>query len=796
MCYRLLLHLFYVLLLSSAMLQAQDSTATDKPLGRIRGQAQDLSSGAVLEGAMVEILNITPRKVAFSDGRGQFSFEALPVGRHRLRVELEGYREELINEVLVSSGKEVFLALSLEELSKREEPKVPDSLARRLQRLQTPDAHSEGLSHREFRPEEISRYAGGLNDPARLASNVAGVFNTDDSQNYLINRGNSPLGVLWRIEGVPVQNPNHFATLGNSGASFPLLNTNALGNSSMYYGGFGAEYGNAFSAVMDMHLRNGNENKHEFTLQVSLLGLEAMAEGPIKKGESSYLLTYRYSALSAITALGLPIGTSATPNYQDANLNLHFRTKRGFLKVFGMGGYSEVGLLDANINPNDLFAERGRNLYIWNWQVLGGMTYRHFLSNRTYLQATASVSHMNYLSRRDSLVRSTGGELPIYEVAEIQTYPGLSLLLNSKLNTELSTRQGLRAYAPRMFINDRFIYPRDSANYLANDWFVHLEAFSHWQWRFGRNWTLRAGVFGQYYSLNARTWAVEPRLQLSYDPHPRHRLSLAYGHYSRWPPSSLVFYVDSTRAGLAPNANRELDLFRSRQLILGHQWALAQHWQLKTEVYAQQLYNLPVAPQTGTFSLINYGDFPLFPRINGLVSEGEAYNYGLEMVLQRRWYKGVYTSLSGTYFESYYQGSDGQWRETAFNTRYIFQAIAGRETRFGKNKRHLFTTDIRLNYRGPRPFPLIDLAASQAAGYEVIDTRTGFADRLSAYKRVDFKVGARFNSKKISQYIYLDIINVLSFRNELQKRYIPERGEVLSTYQFGILPNLFYQLQF
>jgi len=57
---------------------------------------------------------------------------------------------------------------------------------------------------------------GSRVDPARMAANYAGVQGNDDSNNDLVIRGNSPLGVLWRLEGVNIPNPNHFAQLGLS----------------------------------------------------------------------------------------------------------------------------------------------------------------------------------------------------------------------------------------------------------------------------------------------------------------------------------------------------------------------------------------------------------------------------------------------------------------------------------------------------------------------------------------------------------------------------------------------------
>ena len=145
--------------------------------------------------------------------------------------------------------------------------------------------------------EEVNRYAGGRSDPSRLAANFAGVSSPDDSRNDIVIRGNSPTGVLWRIEGLNVPNPNHFSTIGTTGGPFSAINTNVLKNSDFFTSAFPSEYGNANAGVFDLGFRSGNSDKREHTIQFgALTGLEAMTEGPINKSKgSSYLIAYRYS---------------------------------------------------------------------------------------------------------------------------------------------------------------------------------------------------------------------------------------------------------------------------------------------------------------------------------------------------------------------------------------------------------------------------------------------------------------------------------------------------------------------
>ena len=80
------------------------------------------------------------------------------------------------------------------------------------------------VSAREFSVQETNRYAGSRGEPSRMASNFAGVQGADDSRNDIVIRGNTPSGVLWRLEGINIPNPNHFAVPGTGGGSISILN--------------------------------------------------------------------------------------------------------------------------------------------------------------------------------------------------------------------------------------------------------------------------------------------------------------------------------------------------------------------------------------------------------------------------------------------------------------------------------------------------------------------------------------------------------------------------------------------
>jgi hypothetical protein len=150
------------------------------------------------------------------------------------------------------------------------------------------------LSARSFSVEEAQRFAGGMDDPSRLASTYAGVTPSTVDNNEIVIRGNAAKGILWRLEGVEIPAPNHLAGLFSGGGINTMFSSNMLTNSDFFTGAFPAEYGNALSGVFDIKQRKGNADKREYAFQIGSLGIDFALEGPFKKGKkATYLINYR-----------------------------------------------------------------------------------------------------------------------------------------------------------------------------------------------------------------------------------------------------------------------------------------------------------------------------------------------------------------------------------------------------------------------------------------------------------------------------------------------------------------------
>lgn len=778
-------------LFTTIQLQAQHITQT------VKGIVIDKASEKPLAGVSVTVTGISVG--ATTDSTGSYKLANVPVGRQRISFTSVGYKPVSIPEVLVTIGKQVIVDVSLEEsIRTLNEVSVSAPRVRKGMALN----EFAGSSARSFSMDEVTRYAGGRNDPARMASNFAGVSSTNDSRNDIVVRGNSPAAVLWRMEGIPIPNPNHFTTLGTTGGPVSALNTNALKNSDFYTGAFPAEYGNASGAVFDLSLRAGNKDKVEKTLQLNLFsGLEAMIEGPLskKKNGSSFLVGYRYSFAQIAQGIGLKFGTEAVPKYQDIIFNINFaNSKLGKFGIFGLGGTSNIDFIGADLDSADLYANKDEDTYFKSRISFIGIKHTIDVGRNAYIRSVLSYS---YTSNKGDVYKYYDS-LPEREYLTRQetenTGLRFSTYINSKVNTRFTMRGGLLAELNGL---DTYLETRESRpawettrDYNGSSWL--LQPYVLGKYRFTEKLSLNAGVHGMYYTFNEAS-AVEPRASLGYALDNTKTITASYGFHSQLQPLPVYLYQEKLSNDAYDQSNRELGFTKAHHYILGYDWVFAKDWRLKAEVYYQHIFDAAVEKTASGFSVLNSGADFSFPEKAGLVNNGFGSNSGVELTIEKFFSKGYYLLTTASLFDSKYKGSDGIKRNSTFNNRSILNVLAGKEWKLGNSGRNVFSVDIKMAYSGGRYYTPVDLSASALAGSEILDETRFNEAQFPDYFRLDTRFGFRLNSSKrrFSQTLYLDLQNVTNRDNVFVYRYNQVQKQVGTVYQIGFFPDIMYKIQ-
>ena len=752
----------------------------------IGGSVYDKQSGEPLPFATVLVQGSDPVLGTTTGIDGNFELKNVPVGRISLRVSMIGYATSEVNELLVSSGSPLQIHIGLS-------PSVAE-----LGGVEIKVRKDESLnpmttvSSRQFTVEETQRYAGGMNDPARLASAFAGVATPSVSSNGISVRGNSPNGLLWQIEGVEVPNPNHFANLTVVGGGLlSAISNQVMDNSDFLTGAFPAVYGNAGSGVFDIHLKTGNSLERSYTLQAGLLGVDFSTEGPFVKGKkSSYLMNYRNSTMALIAPL-LPDNTGIL-KYQDLAFKTNFPTRNaGTFSFWGIGALDGQDMEAADIADWEMDADRD-NSETSMYMFAGGMTHRIMINASTCLKTTFSATGSG-LSHEEVRVDRNLMEHPQSDAATSNWRLGVQSSLNHRFGKRHSNVTGFK-YSYMAYDVDisqslgEGQLPVDLAKDKGNTGLVQV--FTQSMIDISPEFTLNAGVHSQIFLLYS-SFSIEPRIGLKYRIDEANSLGLACGLHSRIEELP-VYFVDHN----GDHPNKDLDLMKSMHVVLSYNRKINDHLRFSIEPYFQCLTGVPVSPE-GYLSTVNFEEELYFDEV--LVSEGTGRNLGVDITLERFLDRGFYYLVTASVFDSKYTGADGIERNTRFNRNFVMNLVAGKEWTVGRSDNKLLGANVRLNYLGGNRREPVDVEASNLAGeviYAEQNGRLAFSEKFDAQPIVSFNMSYRINKMHHASVWSLQVMNLLGTKEFDTDFYNLKTGTVDTRFAAIMIPNISYRIEF
>jgi hypothetical protein len=833
-------------MIGALAVQAQEKT---EPTARLRGQVLDKDSEEPIAEARVELLNFSPPKVVQTDAKGFFEIKNIGVGRYRVMVSKLRYSSQVFSDLVVGASemeatKMPIAALSEQALvAQEEEKKAENTEKERVVYLKTakdvPFSQMIGAAIRPFTVEEVTRYAGSRFDLARLTNNFAGVSNNYDARNDIVIRGNSPAYLTWQIEELPVTNPNHIISLGMAGGTVSAINIHALGRADFSQGSFAAQHGNSIAGVFDLQLRQGNSKHLSFLGQIGTQRAEILVEGPLSRKENntaSFMISVRHSVGSYLydaIVYNIPRSSPAyqrildwaDPMHRDINFKLHFgKIGKHEFELFGIVGLSELyipqwrGALRDKIRYQIFENEDFRTSSLMG---LLGLKHTWRKNNkflwRTIAGATMHNSSQDWTSNIPNSTTMSFDEEPSFLSDDKRRNYLLHTYIQYKPNNDFMLRLGAQTNVHDLDLYEHS-YLDDYSEIDYRGIFALNRAYAQTKWQPHRKFSIFAGVNSQYYSLT-KELVAEPRLALQYEPSPHHSFSLAGGLYHQTQHlltqfSNSFIDVDSSGSVIQDYSAINLKANRSIHGDFEYRWIINNNWRLKLGAYLQLLDRIAIERGVSSaFSMLNTGEsfFDFYSR--PLSQTGKGRNMGVELTIEKYFSKGFYALFTATLYDSKGQGSDGIWRNTVFNNRYIINFLVGREFVFGKLQQNVFFVDWRFCTRGGRPYTPIDAQATFEQGFQNGGLEEVFIDSLAnmrrtpAFYQVDFKIGFRFNDlqRKTTHTLRLDLFNIFDIKNVLTYRYNAvydpifgqtQQGQVVPIYQRGFIPDITYSIQF
>jgi len=786
--------IFFILtvsFLTAPITQAQQFTQS------IKGKVTDVDTQAPLIGAYVILIGPDPIIGVVSDQDGNYKLTNVPIGRQSIKISYIGYEDIYLNDVPVTTGPEVMINVQMQEAVNEMEEIVikPEEI------LSEPINNMISISSQRLTVESTSRIAAGINDPGRTIQSYAGVSSVDDENNEIVVRGNTPRGMLWRMEGIEIPNPNHFSNgEGGAGGGVCALSTQVLDDSDFLTSAFPAEYGNAISSVFDLKLRTGNFDKKEYTFQAGILGVQAALEGPLSKNsEASYLVNYRYSTTAILNNFGISIGgTDISPEWQDLSFNINLPTKKfGRFNVWGLGGISKA----ANLAEMDTAKWEYRSDPYGDTEkhILGVTGISHnflFKNNKTYLKTVAALSYTNNSVIVDSLSYELIPSITLDENFSYRTLT-VSSLLNHKFNAKNTIRTGLiYAYQNFDLFAKEFNYDDHvlETNIKNTGNTTRYQAYFQWKWRINSSFDINSGIHYTYLVLN-EDHSFEPRIGAKWRLNESHSFSLGIGLHSTSETASIYLAEKQLSDGSVNTPNRNLKMTRALHNVIGYDWNFAKDFHFRIEAYYQYLFEVPVLlnDTTGTGSALNF--MSGFTN-EELANEGTGRNYGLEITLEKYFSNNYYLLGTASLFESKYTMPDGVERNTVFNSKYIFNLVGGKEFMVGRQNRNVIGTNLRLIWRGGYRTIPVNFNASEEAGKDIRLYDMAFETKAPDYFRLDIGVNYRKNNPKWSWILSLDIQNLTGRLNVWDEYYDSENNTIRQIYMNGLIPVLNYKIEF
>ena len=784
---RLFLGATLAMLLVPSMMRAQINKI-NQATQTIRGQVCDVASGEPMIGVTITVENGTTMGTV-SDSDGNFVINNVPVGRHSVRATYIGYEPVLLKEQLVSSGKELVLMLRMREsISELGEVVVKPRVNKQL-----PLNEMAQVGARMFSVEEANRYAGGMADPARTASMFAGVA-AGGVTNGISIHGNSPQMLQWRVEGVEVNNPNHFAEITEAGGGiFTSLNGTVLANSDFLTGAMPAEYGNALSGAFDMKMRVGNNTKYEHAVQVGTLGVDFASEGPLGKNtKASYLVNYRYSFLEIAKKLHAINMEKETLDYQDLSFKLNMPSEKA-----GTFAVWFTGLIDRYENevPD-----------VSDWETLWDM-------NDSWSNQKNWAGGLNHSFRfrsggtLHSSVAFTGTyrKLGINNYDELMTKtPGMDGR-NSQWNVIIST-QHQHKFSSRYTMQNGFEHQHLDFNTWL-DWIHEVgtplyrvyeskgntgltRLYTNHKVALSSRLSTVAGINVMWFNLNNQ-FLVEPRVSMQYKTSPSSTLSVAYALNSRKESTDTYFVMMNGK-----NPNEDLGLTRSHHISASFAQRLGENAIIKIEPYWQWLFDVPVEQGTA-YSILNHNQFF---QDRALVNEGAGRNYGIDLTLERYLKDGFYGMFTATLFKSEYRDAQGEWHHTRHDRGYITNILGGKEWMVGKSRKNVFGVNGRLTLMGgdrytpiPDDITYEDVMKRPDKSVPVVDGLDPFSAQMKMNVGYAFSVKYTINKRHTSHHFILEYLQMKTFQGQT---FDLRTHDIVDKFTSLTFPNIAYRVEF
>lgn len=741
---------------------AEPVTAQNK--GIIAGTVVDKTNQLPLEDVSVQVENTGFGTV--TDSLGYFRIVNIDTRSYNVLFTKVGYKPSTVFNIVLTSGNELNFSIELEkEIKSIAEITVTGKRTAKAASLETP------LSVQRLTTEEIKANPGGNFDISRVINTLPGVGGTAGSvggfRNDIIIRGGGPGENVFYLDGIEIPVINHFATQGSGGGPTGILNVSFIEDVKLSSSAFDARYDNALSSVFELKQKKGNSSHVQGNMRLSATELAATLEGPLSKSKkTSFLASARRSYLQFLfKAIDLPI----RPNYWDFQYKVtHQINKKTSLIFLGAGAIDEFRFAaPARSTPEKMYILNSNpNINQWNYMVGAAVkrTIRNgylniALSRNAFNNAiTRFEDNLNPKPSQQSLDLHSNETENKLRVDVNQTVDGWKFSYGAAAQyVQFSNKGFARTRAELRDTNNNIIQPEIRSTFNSSISFARFGAFVQAGKRFFNN---RLGV-NSGIRMDGNTFTdkgmklfqtFSPRIGLSYVLNDEWTLNASVGRYYKLAPYTILGFENN-----AGNfVNKDAKYQRSNHYVIGLEFLPKVTTRFTVEGFYKQYGNMPVSVRDAVNLANRGGDFNVLGN-EDIISTGKGRTYGVELFAQQKLTKRFYGVFSYTLFVSQFSGADGNYISSAWDNRHLLSIT------WGYKFAHNWELGLKFRYQGGAPYTPFDEAASRqnylSLGEGVPDNSKLNQNRLDAFHTSDVRINKKWNWKKITLDIFLDVSN-------------------------------------
>ncbi len=767
-------NIFSILAASACFLAGSAlARAEDRPAGRrgsVSGVVLDAEVRTPLAGVRIRVLE--PPAEAVSDSAGRFEIPSVPVGNHTLELSLPHFRTRRITDVVVKSGRPTQVEAEMELDAAAVEGKEITVTADYF-----PATGENAPGTTDFSYEEIRRAAGAVGDVTRMIGVLPSVARTNDTMNHLIVRGGSPAENAFYVDNIEIPNINHYPQQGASSGPIGLLNVEFIREVSFSAGGFSPLFGDRLSSVMDISFREGNRDAAELQLELSMMGLGLVAEGPFPGRRGSWMVSARRSYIDLLVRL---MGSGVPARWSDLQAKFVYElSPRNKLTFLAVAGFDDSGTekKDAVKDAENAFGELDTT------EFTAGIDWFHQWGAAGFSNTSLARSEIRYReASRDTLseelLRRGANADESWTLRNVNTF---RLTPTRRIRFGLEAKRLVSKFDTfQASMIDVLGNPLPEVTRRARGTTCLESAFAQYIWDVLPALSLEAGLRADRFGGDRLRFA--PRSTLAWRLSARDTFEASAGIYHQRLPATLLVQENAPARFLEP---------RAFHFVLGYRRLISDTTRFSIEVYDKEYDRMPLDPaQPSLFLMDELFLGGRFEEHGVLVSDGRARSAGIEILIQKKLADRLYGLASLSYFRTRYRGLDRFWHDRAYDNRFLF-CIEG-----GWKLSRAWEFGVRGNYAGGTPYTPFDIAASEAANSGIFDVARINGERLPAYASLNLRCDRRFNFRGSNLIVYLSLWNVLNRKNASAIYWNAQAGRPGRILGWGLLPVLGVEFEF